>query len=607
MGEQVSGDVESGWIPDLHVFSEPRVVVQDDPAGGWLVRSASPLPPHVPLVTRHIFAWADRAPDRPFLRQRGADGAWRGVTYAEAADRLRRIGSALLALGLGPDRPVVVLSGNTVEHALLGLAAQAVGIPYAAVSPAYSLADTELGKLRHILGTLTPGLIHVDSALPFAAALALEEAAGAAVFATDPTGVARARVFAELLAAPADAGIEAVMEAVDPDAPAKLLFTSGSTGMPKGVIATHRMMAAAQEQVAEAWPFLRQEPPVLLDWLPWNHVFGSSKNLNMVVRHGGAMWIDDGRPVPGGFEQTLANLREVSPTVSFNVPKGYELLIPRLEEDPALARAFFARLRIMFYAGAALAPPLWRRLEVLAETYGPPGGVHMVSSWGLTETAPSISMVHAARAAVGCIGTPLPGVEIRLIPDGDKLEARVRGPNVTPGYWRDAEATAAAFDERGFFRTGDALRWVDPEDPAAGFIFDGRLTEDFKLSTGTRVNSGSIKIRALAALAPWVRDLLVVGEGRQEIGLLLVPHHDRMAELGTAGLAASVAAALRPLNEGASSSRLVARALFLREPPSLSAGEITDKGSLNLRAILRRRPAELERLFTDGDPEVILP
>ena len=302
MGEQVSGvgpgGAESGWIPDLHVFSEPRVVVQDDPAGGWLVRSASPLPPHVPLVTRHIFAWADRAPGRPFIRQRGADGAWRGVTYAEAADRLRRIGTALLALGLGPDRPVVVLSGNTVEHALLGLAAQAVGIPYAAVSPAYSLADTELGKLRHILDKLTPGLIHVDSALPFAAALALEEAAGAAVFATEPAGVARARAFEELLAAPADAGIEAVMEAVDPDAPAKLLFTSGSTGMPKGVIATHRMMAAAQEQVAEAWPFLRQEPPVLLDWLPWNHVFGSSKNLNMVVRHGSAMWIDDMELLP---------------------------------------------------------------------------------------------------------------------------------------------------------------------------------------------------------------------------------------------------------------------------------------------------------------------
>lgn len=607
MGEQVTTGTETGWIPDFHVFSEPRVVVEDDPAGGWLVRSASPLPPHPPLVTRHLFAWAGRAPARLFLRQRGEDGAWRGITYAEAEEAMRRIGAALLRMGLGPDRPVAVLSGNTVEHALLGLAAQSVGIPYAAVSPAYSLADPEMGKLRHVLAKLTPGLIHVDDARPYAGALGLDEARGATVFATDPAGVDRARPFADLLALPAEASIEAVMEAVDPDAPAKILFTSGSTGMPKGVIATHRMMAAAQEQVAEAWPFLRREPPVLLDWLPWNHVFGSSKNLNMVVCHGGTMWIDGGRPVPGGFEQTLANLREVSPTVSFNVPKGYDLLIPRLEADPALARAFFARLRIMFYAGAALAPPLWRRLEVLAETYGTADGVHMVSSWGLTETAPSISMVHTARAAVGCIGTPLPGVEIRLIPDGDKLEARVRGPNVTPGYWREPEATAASFDEGGFFRTGDALRWVDPESPAAGFIFDGRLTEDFKLSTGTRVNSGSIKIQALAALAPWARDLLVVGEGREEIGLLLVPHHHRIPEVGNPALAAEVAAALRPLNEGAPSSRLIARVLFLREPPSLSAGEITDKGSLNLRAILRRRPEELERLFAGTDPEVIRP
>lgn len=615
MGESVAASAgpegpgtgpETGWIPDFHVFSEPRVLVESDPDGGWLVRSGAPLPAYVPLLTRHVFAWAERAPDRPFLRQRGADGAWRGVTYAEAAESLRRIGAALLALGLGPERPVAVLSGNTVEHALVGLAAQAVGVPYAAVSPAYSLADPEMGKLRHVLAKLTPGLIHVDRAAPFAAALALEEARGAAVVATDPAGVERARPFADLLAAPAGAATEAAMGGVDPDAPAKILFTSGSTGMPKGVVATHRMMAAAQEQVAEAWPFLRHEPPVLLDWLPWNHVFGSSKNLNMIVRHGGTMWIDDGRPVPGGFERTIENLREVSPTISFNVPKGYELLIPRLEEDASLARAFFARLRVMFYAGAALAPPLWRRLEALAAAHGPKDGVHMVSSWGLTETAPSISMVHAARAAVGCVGTPLPAVEIRLLPDGDKLEARVRGPNVTPGYWRDPEATAAAFDERGFFRTGDALRWVDPADPAAGFIFDGRLTEDFKLSTGTRVNAGAIKIRALSALAPWVRDLLVVGENREEIGLLLVPHHHRLAELDTPALAEGVAAALRPLNEGAPSSRRIARALFLREPPSLAAGEITDKGSLNLRAILRHRPEAMERLFAD-DPEVIRP
>ncbi|WP_073132200.1 feruloyl-CoA synthase [Muricoccus roseus] len=604
---QADADGDWGWIPDFHVFSEPRVRVAAHPGGGWVVRSASPLPGHSPLITRHLFAWAERTPDRPFLRQRLAGAGWRGITYAEAAEAIRRIAGTLRRLGLGPEHPVAVLSGNAIEHALLGLAAQTVGIPYAAISPPYSLADPEMGKLRHVLAKLRPGLIHVDAALPFSRALALEEARGALVFASDPGGVTRARPFAELTAQPADAALDRAMAAVDPDAPAKLLFTSGSTGMPKGVIATHRMMAANQEQIAEAWTFLRHEPPVLLDWLPWNHVFGNSKNLNMVLRHGGTLWIDDGRPVPGEVERTLENLRAVSPTISFNVPKGYELLIPRLEADPALAGAFFARLRLMFYAGAALPPPLWRRLEALAERHGRPGGVHMVSSWGLTETAPSISMVHVPRAAVGCVGTPLPGVEIRLVPDGDKLEARVRGPNITPGYWRDPEATATAFDEEGFFRTGDALRWVDPAHPDHGFIFDGRLTEDFKLSTGTRVNAGELRIRALAALNAAARDLLVVGENRQEIGLLLVPPDHRRAELGSPALAAEVAAALRVLNEGAPSSRFIARALFLREPPSLAAGEMTDKGSLNLRAILRRRPEEMVRLYEDEDPEVIRP
>jgi feruloyl-CoA synthase len=591
----------------IRTFAPPRVAVAPHPADGVLVRSAAPLSGHLPRVTDHLPAWAERAPDRPFLRQRGTDDAWRGVTYAEAAEAVRRIGAALLRMGLGPERPVVVLSGNAVEHALLGLAAQSVGVPYAPVSQPYSLADKSLGKLRHVLGKLTPGLIHLDDAAPYAAALAVEEARGVPVFATNPDGVPGVRPFAELLAEPADGRVEDAAARVAPETPAKVLFTSGSTGMPKGVIVTHRMMAANQEQVAEAWTFLREEPPVLLDWLPWNHVFGGTKNLNMVLRHGGAMWIDEGRPVPGGFEATIANLREVSPTISFNVPKAYELLIPRLEAEPDLARAFFARLRLMFYAGAALAPPLWRRLEALAEAHGAPGEVHMVSSWGLTETAPSILMLHAPRAAVGCIGTPLPGIELKLVERDDKLEARVRGPNVTPGYWRDPDATAAAFDEEGFFLTGDALRWVDPARPEAGFIFDGRLTEDFKLSTGTRVNAGEVKLRALAALRESVRDLVVVGENRQGIGLLLVPHDHRRAELDTPALAEEVASALRAMNESQTSSRAVARAAFLRDPPSLALGEITDKGSLSPRALLRHRPGELDRLYGDAHPSVIRP
>ncbi|MFC7476725.1 AMP-binding protein [Dankookia sp. GCM10030260] len=560
------------------------------PGGGWLLRSREPLAPHAPRITDWLWHWERAAPARPFLRERGPDGGWQGVTFGEAAAQIRALGAALLARGLGPGRPLAVLSGNSVRHALLAYAAQAVGVPCTAVSVPYSLQSGDLGKLRHILGRLRPGLLFAEDAAPFARALTVEEAQG--------IEVVSAAGWNALLATPAT---PAAIEGVDPDGLAKILFTSGSTGVPKGVPATHRMLAANQQQLAQAWPFLDREPPVLLDWLPWSHVFGGSQNLNLVLRGGGTLWIDAGRPMPGAFDRTLANLRDVAPTLHFDVPRGIALLLPALEADAALAEAFFSRLRLVFSAGAALPEAQFRRMQALAARHAP-RPVPVVSGWGLTETAPAATNAHRMDAAPGGIGTPLPGVELKLVPAEGKTEIRVRGPNVFPFYLDDGEATAAAFDAERFFRTGDAVAWVDAADPDQGLRFDGRLAEDFKLSSGTRINAAELRLRALAALGALVRDVVVVGADRDEVGLLVFP-----AESGVDQDA--VRQALRAMNAaaGGGSSRRVGRAMLLAEPPSLDAGEVTDKGSLNARAIQARRADMLARLYDNEDREVITP
>ncbi len=570
------------------------------PGGGWLLRSRDPLAPHAPRITDWLWHWAEAVPDRPFLQERGPDGAWQGVTFGAAGEAVRRLAAGLLARGLGPARPVAILSGNSVRHALVALAAQAAGVPHAAVSPPYSLQSADLGKLRHILGKLRPGLLYAEKDAPFARAFALPEAAGAQV-------VAGAAAHAALLEeASPGAALDRAMAAVDPDAPAKILFTSGSTGVPKGVPQTQRMMAANMQQMLQVWPFLAEDPPAVLDWLPWSHVFGGSHNLNMVLRSGGTLWIDAGRPVPGPlFDRTLANLREVSPSLRFDVPRGWGLLIPALEAEEALCRRFFARLRIAFSAAAAMPEGQFRRLQALAAAQGPGGRpVAVVSSWGLTETAPAATTTHVADAPPGGIGTPLPGVLLKLVPTDGKLEIRLRGPNVFPGYLDDPAADTAAFDAEGFFRTGDAVTWVAEADPAQGLRFDGRLVEDFKLSSGTRIHALEMRLAALAALSGLVRDLVVVGADRDDVGLLLFP-----AEAADPAWREQVRAALAAMNmaAGGGSSRRIARAMVLAEPPSLDAGEITDKGSLNIRAITTRRAASLARLYDDNDTEVIRP
>ncbi len=587
---------------ETSLFAPVRVERQALPGGGWRLRARDALAPHPARITDSLWHWAREAPRRDFLRERGPDGAWRGVTFEEATDAVRRIAQAMLARGLSRQRPLVVLSGNSVKHALVALAAQAIGVPYTAVSTPYSLQSSDLGKLRHILRKLRPGLIFAEDAAPYARALACEEAQGVEVVAA--SGAAATRYDA-LLAERPSAALDHAIARVDPDAPAKILFTSGSTGVPKGVLGTHRMMAANQQQMLQVWPFLAEDPPVLLDWLPWSHVFGSSHNLNMVLRFGGTLWIDEGRPMPGLFERTLANLREVSPTIRLDVPRGYALLLPALEADAELCRRFFARLRLVFSAAAAMPEGQFRRLQALVAAHAP-GKLPVVSSWGLTETAPAATTTHTENAPPGGIGTPLPGVELKLVPCDGKLEIRLRGPNVFPGYLDEPAADAAAFDEEGYFRTGDAVTWVDEARPELGLRFDGRLVEDFKLSSGTRINAAELRGRAMTALAGMVRDVVVVGSDRDDVGLLVFPADpaavdDAYREKLRGILAAMNAAA------GGSSSRSVARAMVLLEPPSLDAGEVTDKGSLNVRAIQARRASDLARLYDDACPEVIKP
>ncbi|MEZ4589266.1 MAG: feruloyl-CoA synthase [Gemmatimonadales bacterium] len=607
--------------PDL-LFAPPRVVVEREADGSMTLRSPDPLGDPGRVVGDWLERWAVEAPDRPFLLERGADRRWVGPTYAEAYEAVWRIAGGLLARGLGPDRPVAILSDNSVEHALLSLAAMHVGIPVAPVSPAYSVMSSDYKKLRRIILLTGPGLIYVAdhvrygpalSAIPTAhdaevvSGTAREPLNGVTPFAAVTEGGNRAEVFERF-------------RSIGPDTVAKLLFTSGSTGEPKAVINTQRMLCANQQQRAQVWPFVERHPPVVLDWLPWSHTFGGNHNFNMVLRQGGTLYLDGGRPAPPLFPETIANLREVSPTIYFNVPRGYDMLVAALREDEELRRSFFARLQVVFYAAAALPPHLWDALRELArETVGEP--VVVTSAWGSTETAPLAADCHFQAERSGVIGLPVPGAELRLVPEGDKLEVRVRGPNVTPGYWRRDDLTATHFDERGFYRIGDAVRFVDPSQPARGLLFDGRVAEDFKLDSGTWVNVGMLRVQAIAALAPVAQDLAVAGHDRSEVGFLVFPNlaacralagmdEDEPADavLAHQAVRQAVAAGLGKLKrEATGSSMHGGRAILLADPPSIDRGEITDKAYLNQRAVLQARSELVAALFDDSDQRVIRP
>jgi feruloyl-CoA synthase len=590
-------------------------------SGVILVKPDEALRPYPKVLTDRLAHWAKVTPDKTCIAKRGPDEEWRRISYAQAWESVRSIGQALVDRGLSADRPVAILSENDLEHFLLTLAGQHVGIPAAPLSPSYSLVSKDFGKLRHTLNILTPGLVFVSDGTRYAPAIEAVVRENIEVVATTaPPDRRKASLFADLLATNPTSAVEATHERIDPEGVAKFLFTSGSTAMPKGVINTHRMICSNQQMIAQVFGFLEDEPPVIVDWLPWNHTFGGNHDVGIALYNGGTFYIDDGKPGPGAIEKTVRNLREISTTVYFNVPKGYEDLLPYLRADRELRETFFRRLGLMFYAGAGLSQPVWDAYRQLAlETCGE--RIIMATGLGSTETAPMAIQTTWETDRAGTIGIPVPGVELKLVPHEGKLEARVRGPNVTPGYWRQPELTKKVFDEEGFYSFGDAVKLIDPNDIHKGLLFDGRLTEDFKLANGTWVSVGPLRARLIAHFAPFVRDAVIAGLDRDYIAAILFADPDNCRLLApelprSASLAQIVSlpavrgrfhALLKSFSKQATgSSNRVARAVLAAEPPSLDAGEITDKGSFNQRAVLERREALVEELYAAEPPEQIL-
>ena len=583
------------------VFGVTRAVLRDGAPGTQYLSAETPLAPYRERMTDRLAHWAERTPDRTFIARRerladGSTGDWLRVSYAQALEEARGIGQALLERGLSAERPVAILSENGIEHALMALGCLYAGVPYCPVSPPYSVVSQDFEKLRHVFDTLTPGLVFASDAARFAKAIAAVVPTGTEVVLAEGSLEDRpVTAFSALASTPATSAIDEAMRATGPDTITKFLFTSGSTKMPKAVINTHRMWCANQQQLRQSIPALGDEPPVLVDWLPWSHTFGANHNFNMVLAHGGSLYIDEGRPAPGLIEKTLANLREVRPNFHFNVPRGFDMLLPYLEQDAQAAREVFERLDGIFYAGAALPQSTWERLEKVARSVRE-RPVWFTSAWGATETSPAITTVHWQIERAGCIGLPLPGCEVKLVPNGGKLEMRVKGPQVFASYRNAPELTAAAFDDEGFYCIGDAGRLVDPKDPSRGIAFDGRVAEDFKLTTGTWVSVGTLRLRAVSAMSPFAADAVITGHDRHEIGLLVfLSPQGREADRDE--VRAHVLKALREMRAGnVGSSQCPARALLLEDMPAMEAGEITDKGYINQRAVLNRRAAEVEAL-----------
>jgi feruloyl-CoA synthase len=596
----------------------PGAVVETRQDGSIVIRAGEPLGACHGKLSEPLERWAREAPDRVFLAQRDAEGRWRELTYAQVLDAVKRIAASLLRRGLSAERPIAILSGNDIEQALLALAAMYVGIPYAPISPAYSLMSSDFGKLRGIIELLTPGLVFANDGMPFARAIYATVPDGIELVVTrNPLGDRPTTMFADLLGAEDASGVSAAHGAVGPDTIAKFLFTSGSTGSPKAVVNTHRMLCANQAMLNAGLRFATDEPPTLVDWLPWSHTFGSNHNFNFVLVNGGSLYIDDGNPTPPGVPKTVRNLRDVAPTIYFNVPKGYEALVPHLRADADLRNTFFSRLKVLFYAGAGLNQTTWEALTDLAvETTGE--RIIFITSLGSTETAPASLACTWDFDRPGNIGLPMAGSELKLVPNEGKLEARLRGPHITPGYWRQEHLTREAFDEEGFYKIGDALKFVDPDDPLKGLLFDGRIAEDFKLSTGTWVSVGPLRARVVDHFAPYVRDVVFAGPDRDEIAALVFPDVEacrKLAGLGNDATPAAIVAhekvralfaeRLAALAAGSpGSSTRVTRALLMAEPPSMDKGEATDKGSINQRAVLRNRAALVEEIYA-GSPRVI--
>jgi feruloyl-CoA synthase len=599
------------------LFATPEIVADRRADGTIWLKSTMPLRQDARCVGDWLELRARQTPDKVFLGARSnLDAPWTTVSYKDARRQVRSIAAWILAQGLSAEHPLVILSDNSIEHALFALAAMHVGVPAAAISPAYSLLSKDFDKLKSMIALLDPGAIQVSNLKPFAAALAAIKPLHRAVIVGGDANGGDAISFQSIVSTRETEAVAQAFAAVTPDTIAKFLFTSGSTGAPKAVINTQRMLTSSQQARAQTWSFLEGAPDdlVILDWLPWSHTFGANHNFNLVLRNGGSLYIDGGKPAPGLFATSLANLRSVMPTVYFNVPRGFDMLIAALRGDDELCRRFFGEVKFAFYAGAALPQNLWDAMEELA--IGTAGrALPMVSAWGSTETSPLATDCHFQAQRSGNIGVPIPGTELKLVPSGDKLEVRVRGPNVTPGYWKAPELTAQAFDADGFYLIGDAVTFADPDRPELGLFFDGRVAEDFKLNSGTWVSVGTLRVAGITALAPLAQDIVVAGHGGDQVRFLVFPNiaacrvqaglpegadvrevigHQKVREAIASGLAK-----LRAQNGGGSSGHAT-RAMLLAEPASVDGGEITDKGYINQRAVLTRRAGAVATLEDDA-------
>lgn len=593
-------------------FAPALVNVEKTPDGGFILSSPMPLEPYERSLGVLLRRWAKDTPDRIFIGERDISGQWSLLTYSETARRADSIAQALISRKLGPERPVMILSGNSVSHALLMLGCIIAGVPVAPVSVAYSLLSDDFFKLKAIFSDVRPALVYAENGTMFSRALTALDLSGVEVVIRDGQvdGVS-ASTFASLLETAVTDEVDKAFSEVAHGTIAKILFSSGSTGQPKGILNTHGMLCSNQQMITQVWPFLSKTPPVLVDWLPWNHTFGGNHNFNLVLKNGGTLYIDEGKPVPGLVLKTVNNLAEISPTIYFNVPSGFAMLLPYLERDEQLRNSFFKNLQLIFYAGAALPQDLWQRLEavaVLARGHKVP----MTSSWGSTETSPLATSAHFPIDRAGVIGLPCPGISLKMVPNGEKFEFRVKGPNVTPGYLNRPDLTRDAFDFDGYYKIGDAGMFADPDDPGKGLVFTGRIAEDFKLTTGTWVHVGKTRLEVLTAAAPIIQDALVAGHDREFIGILAWPNiaacRDLCCDTGSAmtvedlvrskEVSEHLRLAMAKYNgTHLGSATRIKRIMLMTEPPSIDANEITDKGYINQGAALERRKNLVEQLY----------
>ena len=598
--------------------------VREDRDGCIYLSAENALEAYPERMTDRLVQWASQRPDQTWMARRGTDGQWVRISYSQAWAKAQAIGQYLLNLGLSKDRPLAILSENSLEHALLMVGAMTVGIPFCSVSTAYSLMSQDFGKLRHVMDTITPGLVYasdwakygkaIEAVVPHDTPIATNSIAICAD--SMPATIA----FEQILATPVTSAVHSAMQATHGDTVVKFLFTSGSTKLPKAVINTQRMICANQQQIAQSKPTVFDIPPVLVDWPPWNHTFGGNHDFFLVLYHGGTFYINDGKPTPALIGETIRNLTEIAPTVYYDVPIGLELLANEMKTNAALRKNLLSRLRMFFYAGAALAQPIWDALYAIEEQelgYRIP----MTSGLGMTESAPFGLFVTHLEVKAGDLGLPCAGMQLKLVAHGDKVEVRYKGPNITPGYWRNPEATAEAFDEEGFLCTGDAVKWIDDNNIHLGLKFDGRVAEDFKLATGTFVSVGPMRAKIIAAGAPYLQDAVITGLNMKEVGALLIPalipcrKHLNLPETATLAdvaahpaLQAAMQGMLNALAQTSTGSATrIARATLLTEPPSIDKGEITDKGSINQRAVLQHRSALVDALYQDTLPHTLKP